>query len=134
MLTRGLKKLLAEANAVIDTVSVHDALEYSDDSNVLFVDVRETAERQESGIVPGAVHAPRGFLEFIVDPEGPMHNDAFSSGKRLVLFCGTGGRSTLAAKTLMDMGFDDVAHIAGGFAAWREAGGAIEPLAPSVRL
>ncbi|MDH3378595.1 MAG: rhodanese-like domain-containing protein [Gammaproteobacteria bacterium] len=126
-----LKKLLAEANAVIDTVSVHDALTQVDDPRVLLVDVRETAERQNNGVIPGAVHVPRGFLEFIADPNGPMHNEAMVSGRKLLLFCATGGRSTLATKTLMDMGFVDVAHIAGGFSAWREAGGPIELTEPS---
>lgn len=73
----------------------------------------------------GSVYAPRGFLEFIADPQGPMHNDIFLSGKRFILFCATGGRSTLATKTLMDLGIQNVAHIAGGFAAWKAAGGSV---------
>jgi rhodanese-related sulfurtransferase len=125
MITHGFKKMLAEANAVIETLPVQDALELVDDRNVVFVDVRETVERERTGTIPGAVHATRGFLEFIADPEGPMHDEAFSSGKRLVLFCASGGRAALATKTLMDMGFKDVAHIAGGFAAWQEAGGPV---------
>lgn len=128
MLTRGFRKLMAEANAVIDTIAVHDAIELLDDPGVLFVDVREQVELQQAGVIPGAVHAPRSHLEFIVDPEAPMHDKVFGAGKKLVLFCRTGGRSTLATKTLLDMGFKDVAHIAGGFNAWREAGGAIDPL------
>jgi rhodanese-related sulfurtransferase len=123
MTVHNLQKMLAEANAVIATISVHDALSLVDDPDTAFVDIRETVERQQNGVIPSAVHAPRGFLEFIADPQGPMHNEVFSSGKRLILFCATGGRSTLASKTLMDMGFENVAHIAGGFAAWREAGG-----------
>lgn len=123
MITYGFKKMLAEANAIVETLSAQDALKLVDDPMVLFVDVRETAERELSGTIPGAVHASRGFLEFIADPEGPMHDQAFQSGRRLVLFCASGGRSVLAAKTLMDMGFTDVAHIAGGFPAWKEAGG-----------
>ena len=121
-----LKKLLAGANAVTETVSVHDALTQVGDPGVLMVDVRETAERQNDGVIPGAVHVPRGFLEFIADPNGPMHNEAMVSGRKLLLFCATGGRSTLAAKKLIDMGFVDVAYIAGGFSAWREAGGPID--------
>ncbi len=125
MITHGFKKMLAEANAVIETLPVQDALELVDDRNVVFVDVRETVERERTGTIPGAVHATRGFLEFIADPEGPMHDEAFSSGKRLVLFCASGGRAALATKTLMDMGFKDVTHISGGFAAWQEAGGPV---------
>ncbi len=123
MVTRGFRQMLAEANAVIETISVHDAQALVGDADVVFVDVRETVERQASGGIKDAVHAPRGFLEIIADPESPMHNGSLASGKRLVLYCGTGGRSALAAKTLMDMGLEKVCHIAGGYAAWVEAGG-----------
>ena len=126
MVTNGFKKMLAEANAVIETTSIQDALGLVGDPNVAFIDIRETVERQQTGSVQGAVHAPRGLLEFIADPEGPMHNDVFASGKKLLLFCASGGRSALAAKTLQDMGLGNVAHIAGGYAAWREAGGPVE--------
>jgi len=125
MVTKGFKQMLAEANAVIETVSVHVAKDLQGGSDVVFVDVREAQERAQ-GYVPGSVHMPRGFLEFIADPEGPMHDPAISTDKRLVLYCASGGRSTLAAKTLLDMGFRDVCHIAGGFAAWQEAGGEVE--------
>lgn len=127
MTAHSFNKMMAEANAVIDTVSVHDALDMAEESGVVLVDIRETVERQKNGMVPGAIHAPRGFLEFIVDPAGPMHNEIFVQDKRFLLFCATGGRSTLATRTMVDMGFKNTAHIAGGFAAWREAGGAVEP-------
>ncbi len=78
------------------------------------------------GRIPGAVHAPRGFLEFIADPASPMHKPELSSGKRLMIYCGSGGRSVLATKTLVDMGLDKVANIAGGFQAWVGTGGDIE--------
>ncbi len=126
MVTKGFKALIAEANAVIETIPVKDALALVGDPKLQFVDIRETVEVQKSGTIKGAVHAPRGFLEFIADPESPMHKPEFSSGKGLILFCASGGRSTLAARTLMDMGFTKVAHIAGGFAAWQAAGGATE--------
>ncbi|MCH9019699.1 MAG: rhodanese-like domain-containing protein [Proteobacteria bacterium] len=126
MVQRGFKQLIAEANSVIETITVPQALTLVGDPGVQFVDVRETAERQQSGTIQGAVHAPRGFLEFHVDPESPMHNPALSAGKRLVLFCGSGGRSALAAKTLHDMGVANVCHIAGGFAAWRDGEGPTE--------
>ena len=122
----GFKQMLTEANAVIETVSVADAMYLLEEDDVYFVDVRETVERQQTGTIAGAIHAPRGFLEFIADPEGPMHMPEFSSGKRLILFCASGGRSTLAAKTLHDMDIKEVAHVAGGFAAWREADGPVE--------
>ncbi len=122
----GFKQMLAEANAVIETISVPDAMYLLEEDDVYFVDIRETSEREQSGTIVGAIHAPRAFIEFIADPEGPMHIPEFSSGKRLVLFCASGGRSTLAAKTLHDMGFEDVAHVAGGFAAWTQADGPTE--------
>ena len=126
MVQRGFKQLIAEANSVIETITVPQALTLVGDPGVQFVDVRETVERQQSGTIQGAVHAPRGFLEFHVDPESPMHNPALGAGKRLVLFCGSGGRSALAAKTLHDMGVANVCHIAGGFAAWRDGEGPTE--------
>lgn len=123
MLTKGFKQLLAEANAVVDTLSADAALALMDDADAVFVDVREAGERAR-GFIPGSVHAARGFLEFIADPEGPMHNPTLSPDKRLVLYCGSGGRSLLAAKTLHDMGFPKVCSLAGGFSAWTKAGGA----------
>ena len=127
MITRGFRQMLAEANAMIETISVHDAQALVGDADVVFVDVRETVERQASGAIKDSVHAPRGFLEIIADPERPMHIDSLASGKRLVLYCGSGGRSALSAKTLMDMGLEKVCHIAGGYGAWVEAGGPTDP-------
>lgn len=121
MLKTGFKDLLAQANAVIETVSVQDLQYLQDDPDVVIVDVRDSSERQAEGAIPGSVHAPRGMLEFHADPECPAHLPALDPAKRLVLYCGTGGRSALAAKTLQDMGFEDVASLAGGFDAWREA-------------
>jgi rhodanese-related sulfurtransferase len=122
-LKKGFKQLLAEANAQIETVSVRDALALVGDPNVVFVDIRHADEREASGAIRGAVHAPRGFLEFQADPESPMHRPELGSGKRLVLYCASGGRSALAAKTLQDMGVPRVCHMAGGFTAWKEADG-----------
>ena len=122
MLKKGFKKLLAEANAAIDSMPVAIARDMLEDDDVVFVDVRETQERAQESI-PGSVHAPRGLLEFIADPEGPMHNPAIARDKTLVVYCGTGGRSALAAKTLQDMGFPKVCSLVGGIAAWKEAGG-----------
>ena len=127
MVTYGINKMLADANAVIEVISVEDAHGLIDVPNIVFVDVRETVERQQGGTIRGAIHAARGFLEFFADPESPMHNEAFSSGNKLVVFCGSGARSALASKTLKDMGFDNVVHIAGGFTAWLQVGGPTEP-------
>jgi len=122
-----IQEMTASANLVIETVSVHDALAEIDNVEVAFVDVRDVLERIETGEIPGAVSVPRGFLEFCADPATAMHKPVFASGKQLILFCASGGRSTLAAKTLVDMGVPNVAHMAGGFGAWREAGGPIRP-------
>ena len=118
-------QLIGEALAEVASVSVDDALALAGGEDALFVDVRERAE-QSAGAIAGAVAAPRGFLEFIADPASPMHDPALSSGKRLIVYCASGGRSALAAKTLQDMGYADVANLTGGFQAWSEAGGPTE--------
>ena len=120
----GFKKMLADANAVIETVSVTDFPYLEDDPEVVVLDVRDANEREKDGAIPGSIHASRGLLEFMADPESPMHNEAISPDRRLVIYCGTGGRSALAAKTLHDMGFPDVLSLAGGYAAWTAAGNA----------
>ena len=125
-LRKGFKQMLAEANAVIETIDVQHALKLAGDPSVQFVDIRDGAEVAASGMVPGAVHAPRGLLEFIADPESPMHKAELSAGRKLVLYCASGGRSTLAAKTLVDMGLTNVCHVAGGFGAWNAAGGPVQ--------
>jgi rhodanese-related sulfurtransferase len=123
MLKRGFKQLLAEASAQIETVSVQDLDYVLDDDETVLIDVRETVERENDGLIPGSLHAPRGLLEFQADPESPGYNSALNPEFRLILYCGTGGRSTLAAKTLLEMGFGNVASLAGGYAAWRAAQG-----------
>ena len=124
----GFKQMLVEADAVIETISVEDALALVEQSDVTFVDVREVAEVQKSGMIAGAVHAPRGFLEFLADPESPMFNAALGGEQRLVLYCGSGGRSTLAAKTMAELGRPNVCHMAGGWAAWTNVRGPMEPV------
>ncbi len=127
MMKRGFKALLGQANTEIETISVEDAKALVESQDVLFVDVRETLEVQNTGGLPGHIHVPRGLLEFLIDPESPMHKPELSSGRRLVLYCASGGRSALAAKTAQDMGVKNVCHIGGGFTAWEEAGGPIKP-------
>ncbi len=118
-------ELVSEANAGLDKINVEGAKALLGRDDVVFVDVRESNEVAQ-GKIPGAVHVPRGLLEFIADPGSPMHNSALSSGKQLVVYCGTGGRSALAGKTLKDMGAAKVTNMLGGIAAWREAGLDIE--------
>lgn len=121
MLKRGFKEMLAEANAAIETVSVQDLPYHLDDTEVVLLDVREKVERDREGEIPRSVHVSRGLLEFQADPESPIYNPALKPDTRIIVYCGTGGRSALAAKTLLDMGFKDVASLAGGFSAWKAA-------------
>jgi rhodanese-related sulfurtransferase len=121
MLKRGFKGMLAEANAVIETVSVPDLAYHLEDDDTLLVDVRDQAERERDGAIPDSVHVSRGLLEFKADPESPLYETALRQDRRIILYCGSGGRSALAAKTLHDMGYSDVASLAGGYAAWRKA-------------
>lgn len=120
---RSAKEMVAEANATVEAVPAPRAVALQDDPDVVFVDVRDAAEREKTGTVRGAVHAPRAFLEFLADPASERHLSQLSPDKRLVLFCASGGRSALAGKTLKEMGYERVAHIPGGFPAWKEAGG-----------
>lgn len=126
MAIRSAKEMLAAANAAVETLTVDEAKALIGDADVVLVDVRETLEVQQNGRIAGAIHVPRGLLEFQADPEMPMYNPALQPEKRLVLYCGSGGRSALAAKTLKDMGYNTVSHIAGGFGAWTAAGGPTE--------
>jgi rhodanese-related sulfurtransferase len=128
---KGIKELVAEANAEIETVTVNDALKLKDDPGVTFVDIRDIRELDRDGRIPGAFHAPRGMLEFWVDPESPYYKKIFGSGKKFVFFCAGGMRSALAAQQLQRMGLEPVCHMAGGFGAWKAAGAPVE--APAER-
>ncbi len=123
---KGYKDFLAEANAVVNTLEVADAINLVGEESVAFIDVREQEELDSSGKVPGAIHAPRGLLEFYIDAASPYHKEIFSSGKKIVFYCASGGRSALAAQLAMEMGLSDVAHVGGGFKAWVKAGGPVK--------
>jgi len=123
---KGVKELVAEANAEIQTITAREALKLKDDPNALLVDLRDIRELARDGRVPGAFHAPRGMLEFWVDPESPYYKEIFGSGKKFVFFCAGGMRSALAAQAVQRMGLEPVCHIEGGFRAWKEAGGPVE--------
>ena len=120
-LKTGFKALLAKANAEIESISVQDFAYVEDEPDTVIVDVRDAVERDTEGAIPGSLHASRGMLEFHADPSSPAHIGAFQIDRKIILYCGTGGRSALAAKTLQDMGFKDVLTLAGGFAAWQVA-------------
>ena len=123
-LKKSVAQLVAEARQVVTTLSVDDARALADDASELFVDIRDVRELQQQGTIPDAFHAPRGMLEFWVDPESPYYKPKLGDCERLVLFCQSSWRSALAAKALSDMGVT-VAHIDGGFKAWKEAGAPI---------
>ncbi|MGH7984937.1 MAG: rhodanese-like domain-containing protein [Candidatus Binataceae bacterium] len=125
-LKKSVQDLLNEANAEIQTVSAEEAIRLKDDPNVQLVDIRDVRELNRDGRVPGAFHAPRGMLEFWVDPESVYYKDIFGSGKRFIFFCAGGGRSALAAQITQRMGLEPVCHMGGGFRAWKAAGGPVE--------
>jgi rhodanese-related sulfurtransferase len=121
-LRKNHRQLIDEATAKITTLSLDEAKSRLDDPGTLFVDIRDVRELQREGRIPDAFHAPRGMLEFWVDPESPYHKPELGGERALVLYCQSGWRSALATATLVDMGVERVAHIEGGFAAWRGAG------------
>ena len=121
-ITKGYKQLIAEARARIRTLSLEESKNRIDDPDVVFVDIRDVRELEREGMIPGALHAPRGMLEFWVDPQSPYYKGIFGSGKEFVLYCHSGWRSSLATATLQDMGLARVCHIDGGFESWKQAG------------
>ncbi|MCB1493814.1 MAG: rhodanese-like domain-containing protein [Rhodobiaceae bacterium] len=125
-ITKGYKALLAEAEAQIETLSVADAIPLVGREDIILVDLRDVRELHRNGRIPGAYHCPRGMLEFWIDPESPYHKPIFTEDKKFVFFCGGGWRSALAARDAQAMGLKPVAHIAGGFSDWKDAGGPIE--------
>lgn len=123
---KGYKQLVAEASSAIETIQAAEAMKQLQSEEVTFVDVRDLPELELDGKIPGAVHASRGLLEFYVDPESPYYKDIFASGKKLILYCASGGRSALAVQRLQEMGLERVAHVGGGMKAWKEANGPVE--------
>ncbi len=121
---RGVKQMVDEAMAEIETISTADAIARHESDDVVFVDIRDVRELDKEGMIPGAVHAPRGMLEFWVDPDSPYHRDVFDQeDKTYLLYCRSNWRSALATKALKDMGMTNVAHIEGGYGAWMDQGG-----------
>ncbi len=118
-------QMVSSARARITEIETADLIAGLDDPDLVIVDIRDIRERQRSGFIPGSVHAPRGMLEFWVDPDSPYHRDVFAQeGKRYVLHCASGWRSALATATLQDMGFD-AAHLREGFSSWTDQGGPV---------
>jgi len=116
-----IKMLVAEAKAETKTVSPQEALSQQQAGKATLIDIRDIRELDREGRIEGAFHAPRGMLEFWADPDSPYHNDIFATDGTLILFCASSWRSALAAKTLQDMGFDNIRDMDGGFTAWTAA-------------
>ena len=120
-IAKGVRQLVAEADAAVETVTVAEARERQARGAVI-VDLRDIRERAREGFIPGAFHAPRGMIEFWVDPDSPYFKDIFGSGREFIFHCASGWRSALATKAVRDMGLAPVSHIGGGFGAWKKAG------------
>ena len=125
--------IVEEVKQGIENLSVDDLKGELDVPGLLLADIREIQERVDLGTIPGSKHVPRGMLEFWADPESPYYRDWFDEDKRIVLFCAGGGRSALAAKALVDMGFKNVAHLEPGFAGWQMAGEQVEDVSATSR-
>ena len=119
---RGYRQLIDDAEARIDTLSIDEAAALYGDDEVVFIDLRDRRELERDGRVPGAFNCPRGMLEFWIDPESPYHKPVFAEPKRFVFYCASGWRSALATLAAQEMGLEAVAHISGGFSAWKKAG------------
>jgi rhodanese-related sulfurtransferase len=124
----GYKTLIEEAEKNIETMSVDEVAGLLHDETVTIVDIRDIRELQREGKLPGAIHAPRGMLEFWVDPDSPYHRALFSEEKKFVFYCASAWRSALATQTVQQMGMNNVCHMSGGFTAWKEAEQPIEPV------
>ena len=126
-MTKSAKDPVAEPIKLVESVPAEEAAKLVGNSEVVFIDVREGGELQKTGTVQGAIHVPRGLSESQADPASPSHNPELGSGTRLVLYCAAGGnRSVPAARSLKEMGTENVAHVAGAFAAREEAGASIQ--------
>jgi rhodanese-related sulfurtransferase len=125
-ITTGFRALVEAAEREIETLSIEDARALHGRGDVVFVDLRDIRELEREGRMPGAVHCPRGMLEFWIDPDSPYHKPVFGEDKRFVFFCAGGWRSALAGQAAHRMGLKPVAHIKGGFGEWKKAGGPVE--------
>ena len=125
-LEKSAAEMVAAARARIDEIDTADLIAALDDPDLVVVDIRDVRERARSGYIPGSFHAPRGMIEFWVDPESPYHKDVFArEGKRYVFHCASGWRSALTVATLRDMGFE-ASHLKDGFSSWEREGGPVE--------
>jgi rhodanese-related sulfurtransferase len=124
-LTTPVADMVAQARARIEEIETADLMAIADDPGVVIVDIRDIRERQRVGYIPGSYHAPRGMIEFWIDPQSPYFKEIFAEEKRFVFHCASGWRSALTTATLLDMGFK-AAHLKDGFSDWQKQGGAVE--------
>lgn len=124
-LTTTAAEMVAKARSEIREIETLELIGMLDDPNVVVVDIRDVRERQRGGFVPGSFHAPRGMIEFWVDPDSPYFKPIFGEDKQFVFHCASGWRSAITTATLQDMGFD-AAHLREGFSTWEKHGGPVE--------
>lgn len=122
-----LQDLLDEANAVVKALTIEETQAVLAEGSAVFVDLREESERVRNGIIPGALHVPRGLFEWAVDQDTTYTIEAFDTDQLVVLYCSHGLRSAMSAKLAQEMGASNVAHLSGGFTAWKSGGGETEP-------
>jgi len=122
---KGYQQLVAEAEKEIETINVVDAINLHGSEDVVFVDLRDVRELSREGFIPGAFHCPRGMLEFWIDPDCIYFKDIFAGDKKFLFYCNLGWRSALAAQISQQMGLTPVAHMQGGFDAWKQVGGPV---------
>lgn len=121
-----VKTLVAEAKEQIETLPQTEVETLLASDEIVLLDIRDIRELKRDGRIPGAIHAPRGMLEFWIDPESPYHKPDFATDKKLVLFCASAWRSALAVKNLQDIGVENIAEMADGFSVWKSRGAAVE--------
>jgi rhodanese-related sulfurtransferase len=130
---RSVKQMFDESMKEVETLNVEQARSLHGQKGVTFIDLRDPREIWRDGGVPGAINVTRGMLEFWIDPGSPYHKPFFANGDKFVFFCAGGVRSALAAKTAQDMGLTPVAHVEGGFGAWKKAGAPVETVEPKTK-
>ena len=122
---KSAKDYLADANAVVPKVAVEDGIAHHAAGDAVFIDVRDGKDIEETGTIAGAVHIPRGLIEFAADDSTPLHNPVLAKDAAIMIVCKAGGMAALTGKTLIDMGYKNVSNV-GGFQAWKDAGGPTE--------
>ena len=127
---RSVKQMVQEAKQQIENLLPIEVATEIAANQILLLDIREASELLQKGVIPGAVAAPRGMLEFYADMGGPYHREEFTPNRRMILYCASGDRSALAAATLQQIGFTNVAHLAGGLEAWQAAR---QPVIPALK-